>query len=256
MNEQNLLTTLKALQNVKPRQNWVVLAKQRILDEASAGEIQLGSNLFGKILDESFSFLKYLEKPAFVLSALSVIVGGAVFQMSRNSLPGDALYVLRSTAEQTQLVLSSTSGGEKSFKQLQFAHNRLDDMKRIAERSQTKNLAPAIKEFERNMSEASKGLSALIAANPGKTAEVSKELESLIKNRTEVEKVLGAKIGQDEKGGELETLAKVIAEHELKELEDRALTSEQDALYDKARASYEAGEYQDALEAIWTLSQR
>lgn len=252
MNEQNLLTTLQSLKHMKPRQDWAVFAKQRILDEGFGVEVQLENNLFGKI-ENAFSFLRYMEKPAFVLSAFSIVVGGIVFQVSRGSLPGDALYVLRSTVEQTQLALS---GEDKSFKQLQLAQNRLNDMKKIAERSQTKNLAPAIKDFEWNVNEASKGLSALIAENPEKTAEVSKELASLLKNRAEVEKTLGARIGGDEKGGELETLTKSIVEHELKALEDRTLTAEQEALLEKARQAYEQGEYQSALEEIWMLGQR
>lgn len=261
MNEQNLLTTLQSLKHVKPRQDWAVLAKQRILDEGFGAEVQSGDNLFGwfgkahhKIATENvFSFLKYMEKPAFVLSAFSIVVGGIVFQVSRNSLPGDALYVLRSTVEQTQLALS---GEDKSFKQLQLAQNRLNDMRKIAERSQAKNLAPAMKDYEQSVNEASKGLSALIAENPEKTAEVSRELESLMKNRVEVEKVLGAKIGGGEKGGELEMLTKIVVEHELKALEDRTLTAEQETLLEKAKQAYEQGEYQSALEEIWMLSQR
>lgn len=255
MNEQNLFTTLQSLKNMKPRKDWAVLAKQRILDESFQQEVQLGSNLFGKI-ENAFSLFKYLEKPAFVLSAFSVVVGGVVFQMSRSSLPGDALYVLRSTVEQTNVAISSVSGGEQPFRQLQLAQNRLNDMKKIAERSQAKNLAPAIKEFAHSVNEASKGLSALIAENPETAVKVSRELESLMKNRTEVEKVLGAKIGGDEKGGELETLTKTVVEHELKALEDRTLTPEQGILREKAQGAYEAGEYQEALEAIWTLGQR
>lgn len=240
MEDMALISKIRTLKNIKPNRAWAVLARQRIVEEAFSREPQ------------AFPVFRFWEKPALVFSLLSVIVGGGIIAgVSKTSLPGDALYVLKAKAEQAQL--SFYSDVTKSFAQLAIAQKRLDELKEIAVSKSAGNLPSALKEFDSNVNAASRRLAELIQNDPSKTQEVGKELAQLFRNKSEVEKILGSKIGQDE--SELDALTKALVESELATLRKATLSEAQEAMLDKAKEEYANEHYQEAFELIWTLSQ-
>ena len=70
----------------------------------------------------------------------------------------------------------------------------------------------------------------------------------------EVEQILGAKIGEEQEE-EVRKATRRLVEYELGFLETRSLTEEQAVLFENAKASVGAGDYESALEYIWILSQ-
>ncbi len=239
MEDTALISKIQTLKNIKPNRAWAVLARQRIVEEAFGRE------------ERAFPVFRFWERPALVFSLLSVIVGGGIIaEVSKTSLPGDALYVLKAKAEQARL--SFYSDATKSFAQLAIAQKRLDELKEVAVSKNTENLSSALKEFDSNVENASRRLAELILKDPSKTQEVGKELALLIRQKNEVEKILGSRIGQDE--SELDILTKALVENEIATLNKATLTETQSVMFERAKDEYANGRYQESFELIWTLS--
>ena len=248
MDEKELLHSIQSLKDIKPRQEWVLLTRQRILGDAVMPKKSFSFDSLFNV----FSVLKYLERPAFILPALAVLVfGGIVARASGNSLPGDMLYSLKAAVENVQV--NMTSDEQKPYAHLELAEKRLEDLKKIGEENKVKNLSSTIKAFENNVSETSKALTELVEKEPAKALQLSRQVIQLQKEKTEVEKVLGTAIAGKETE-ELESATKSVIENELKDLETRTLSEKQAELFAQAREAYEAQDFSTSLELIWTLA--
>lgn len=253
MDDKEIIAKISLLKEIKPRQDWVILTRSRIV-ELESQKIDLASRkrpIWG-IVDFISALRYYLEKPAFVMPFLALSVSaGLVWQMSSKSLPGDTLYLVKAAVERVPFTFSSEE--EKPFLQLELTQKRLDDLKKIAEsNNKVKNLPSAIEEFEANVSEVSKSLASIVENQPEKALQAGREIVQLQKEKSEIEKILGTTIGGEETQ-ELEDATKLLVENELADLETRLLTAEQQELFEVAKAAYEAGDYQTALETIWIL---
>ena len=242
MEDKTLVQKISLLKDIKPKDNWVLFAKTQILSKTQE---KVGQKLgFVKEIGHFVSHVRYLEKPAFVLATLALIVtGGVVYKVSQNSLPGDALYSVRSVIEK------ATTGSDP----LEVAQRRLKDLRKVVEGNKVKNLSQATKDFNLSVSEVSKDLLALVENEPDKALQLSLKLVQLQKGKAQIEQILGAVIGEEETL-ELTNATKTFVESELTYLLNHTLTEEQNALLRKALFDYQAEDYGAALEKIWAIS--
>lgn len=228
--EKTLIGKIEILRQIRPRKNWVVLTKKRILGE----EITLPGLFSDSLRVFQGLFLQY----RFALAGLMlVLILGGTFAFAQKSLPGETLFLVKKISEKTRAVFVSER--EKPGAQLELANKRLEDLAKIAEKNDVRKLAPAIDEFQAHVSEAAKNLA--------KAKTVSKDIivqtQQLEKNKEKIEKTLATQIGTEE----LENVYKGFAEREIKNLENSSLTESQTKILNEAKEYFEAGDYSNAL---------
>ena len=262
MEDKNLIAQISHLKEIKPRQEWVVLTRQRLFEEKAFGpipeqtryEVNLQKGGFWATIEGIASFMaRSLQKPAFVIPMLALIVaGGGGGRAAYESLPGDKLFPIKAAAEQVYLRFAGEE--ERPAREFALAQQRLADLRAVAEQNKVKNLPLAIREFEANASKISEGFLQIVENQPSRALQASRQIVQLQKDKLEVEQILGAKIGEEQEE-EVRKATRRLVEYELGFLETRSLTEEQAVLFENAKASVGAGDYESALEYIWILSQ-
>jgi galactitol-specific phosphotransferase system IIB component len=166
-----------------------------------------------------------------------ILVLGGTFAFAQKSLPGEPLFVIKKITEKSRAVFVAEN--EKPKVQLELANKRLEDLAKIAQKNDVRKLAPAIDEFQANVSEAAKNLA--------KTKTVGKDIivqtQELEKNKEKIEKTLATQIGTEE----LENVYKGLAEQQIKDLENSSLTESQTKILAEAKEYFQAGDYSNAL---------
>lgn len=226
MNETDLIRQIKQLKQIKPRKDWVLSVKTRILGEE-------------KPKFELFPFFR----PAYAGLFLALILV-ALFEFSQSALPGDPLYLLKKSVEKSRAVFVSEE--QKTQFGMELANKRLAELNKIAENNETKKLSSAITEFQANVSEVAKNL-----ANAKIDENFVEQTKNLEDNKEKVETVLGTKIDTQEYDNALAGLV----ESQIKDLEGRSLTEEQATTLDAIKSDFEAKNYAEALIKILSLSQ-
>jgi len=221
MTEAELIKKIKTLREIKPRKDWVLLTKSQIL-----GDVEVRPQPF------LFPFFKPAYAGVFVVLLL---IG--LFEFSQSALPGDPLYFLKRVSEKA--VASFTPQEQKSRVNLESANKRLEELNQIAQNNEVKKLAPAMNEFQANVSEAVKNLVNVKRVDEGLVAQTKK----LEENKEKVEKVLATKIETEE----LDNAYKPFAEEEINNLENSSLTEAQEKLLEEAKDYFEKGDYSMAL---------
>lgn len=258
MKDSDLIAKLSQLRQEKPREEWVVLTRQRLFEaEAQYGLPPLqGRRLWGILqrIGRLIEFTaQYAQRPALVIPVLAVIVaGGAIGRGTLESLPGDTFYPLRVAVEQVPLRFSAAE--ERPVREFGLARQRLSDLRMVAESNSLKNLPAAIEEFETNASKVSAEFIEIVENQPENALQTSRQIVQLQKEKSEVEEILGTKIGEEQNKG-IEDAIRVLVEYEVAYLETRSLTEEQEQLFESVKALIEEEDYATALETIWTLSQ-
>ena len=226
MTEEQLIGKIRELRQIKPRKDWVLSTKTQILGQEPRLEI--------------FPFFRPAYAGVFVVLLL---IG--LFEFSQSALPGEPLYVLKRISEKA--VVSLTPQEQKSKVNLESANKRLEELNQIAQNNEVKKLAPAMSEFQANISEAAKNL-----VNVKKVdKEIIAQTQKLEENKEKVEQVLSTKIETEE----LDNALGQLVEREIKDLEERTLDEEQTAILEEAKADFEAENYSEALIKILSLSQ-
>ena len=100
MDEKTLIGKIEILRQIRPRKNWVVLTKKRIL-----GEERTLPGLFSDSL-RVFQGLFYQYKLALASLILLFILGGT-FVFAQKSLPGEPLFLVKKITEKTRAVFVS-----------------------------------------------------------------------------------------------------------------------------------------------------
>lgn len=248
MKESQLVRQLKSLREIKPSDNWVSFTKERIF-AAEPESMGLRAGLLS-----FFPVFRYKLALAPVISVL-VLIG--LFGFTQNTIPGDFLFSVRKMTESAQVTFSSSA--EKPKTQLKLANRRLEELGRIAESNQARNLDPAIKEFQSNISQATKDLAAfdlnVTSSDPLVIRELVAETKKLTENKEKVESVLGAVIGDtQELNNAISQIEKQTAAYLIADLERRTLKESDLQLLNQARNDFNAGNYATSLEKIWILS--
>jgi len=237
MTEKEVINKLHQLRQIKPRKDWVVLTKTQILGE------EVSSNKFSQIID----ILPRVNFRRVLVPAFSFCLPFVILAVSQNALPGDNLYPVKKFTEKTQAVFVSES--EKSNVQLGIVNKRLEELNKIASTNQTDKIAPAIEEYQASLSEAVKNLTKAKNADVKEIVQQAKKIEES-KQKAEV---LGINIS--EASDELNSALLSLAEREIKDLENRTLNEAQQKLLIEAKENFEAGNYSQALEKIWEITQ-
>jgi len=232
MTEKELIGKIRELRQIQPSKDWVSLTKSQIL-----GKEDKYNNLISV-------FQILFSKPAYAGLVVVFVLFG-LFGFSQNSLPGDLLYPIKKITERSQAVFVSEE--ELPKYNLEIANKRLDELNEIAQTNQVKKLAPAISEFQANISEAAKSLAKVKGQDVEKIVAQTKKLEE---NKKKVENVLATKIETEEYD---DALAQLV-ESQIKDLEERTLTEEQMKILAEAKELYQAGNFAEALEKILLLS--
>lgn len=240
MNEKELISKIRLLREIKPSQDWVVLLKQQVLEEVS---VEKKTSIFEFLPRLIFQY----NKLAFASLLVFAIVTGA-FTFAQNSLPGDPVYILKKITEKSRAVFVSEENLPKVH--LEFANKRLEELNKIAETNQVKKLAPAISEFQANISQAAKNLIQATSSRPEALKGIVEETQKLNENRKKIE-ALGVVIGETE---EWDNALSQLVEREIKDLETRTLTDSQKDILVKIKDDIEQGRYFEALEKILLLS--
>jgi len=252
MTEKELINQLKKLQEIKPRNDWVVLTREQILNE--------GGGVAGA--EEKISFIsqfisvfniKPVLKPVLAFAFCFCLLFG-VFALSQNALPGDLFYSLKKAQDQIRLSLASEA--EKPQVQIELTKNKLAELAKIAETNQGKNLAPAVEEVQQSLKETAQTIKKVAEAETDK--KVVKDFQAKVaeieRQKEEVENILATKIEVAELDESINSYYQILVESELAELENKELTEEQTAIFNEAKELFEQAKYQEALEKILILS--
>jgi hypothetical protein len=161
-----------------------------------------------------------------VLVAIVMVFGGATATAyaSQTALPGDALYPVKTSLELTQVALTGDAYNRAQL-YLRFAQRRMDEITKLLEQGRYRDVGQAADEFEFYIQEAMESLQIVLAADPGRGAELSNQvsnallayalaLKSVHSNAPEqvrfsVEKALLA--SQDGMGEEIEIIGVVVS---------------------------------------------
>ena len=243
MTDTNLVRKIQLLKEIRPRKDWVLLAKKEILGEEPNLREQ-----FSTFLRVSFQY----KKPVFATLVVLVVLMGS-FGLAQNSLPGDPLYTLKKITEKGQAVFVSEENLPRH--NLEIANKRLEELNKIAQTNQVKKLALAIEEYQASVSEAAKNLKKIKEPekNPKILREVVFEAEKIVKNRQKVE-ALGVVVDNTE---ELENSTGQLIEKTIEIWEREPLNERQEEILKEAREYFEAGDYSQAsqaLEKVYLLS--
>lgn len=248
MIEKDLIRQLKELREVEPRKDWVLFTKKRIFAIAEEAETEPKAGLLS-----FFPFFKYKLAFAPIVSVL-IIIG--LFGFTQSTIPGDFLFSIKKLTETAQITFSSEV--EKPRTYLKLANKRLEELSRIADSNQVRNLEPTIKEFQLNIVQATKNLEEMTFNVTSSDFAILKEIviesQRLEKNKEKVEQVLGAIIGDTEElTNAILQLEKQTAAYLIADLSQRTLSEEKQGLFEEAKQDFEAGNYSQALEKIWML---
>jgi|WetSurMetagenome_2_1015567.scaffolds.fasta_scaffold268963_2 hypothetical protein len=238
MEGKEFINKIKELREIKPNQNWVISTKFMIL-----GQEQEKKNLT-QVLEFFPRLVLKHSKLAFALVITFSFLTGA-FTFAQNSLPGDPFYALKKITEKSAMALTS----EKNIPmaQLQLVSKRLDELNRIAEKNQMNKLAIAIGEFQASISKAADDL---VNAKDLNVKEIVSETKKINETKDRVES-LGVVVGNTDN---LDNAYLQLIERQLKDLEVSSLTDSQKEVFKSAVEDFNAGNYSDSLEKIWSLS--
>ena len=240
MTDKELIKKIKTLNKIEPDKDWVILSKQRILGEEYRKE-KMTWNEFFRILN-----LFINHKLVFSSLTLIVILFG-VFGFAQNSVPGDLLYPVKKTAEQTQKVFVD----EKSLN-VKIVNNRLEDLEKVAKNNSVKNLPVAINEYQASVSKiASVIVKDEIKSNPEEIKKIVKDVKS-IENKEKEIKSLGIEI---EENIDLDSALVELIKAQVNELEQKKLLPEQIKALEQIKSDISNGNFSDALEKILLINQ-
>ena len=237
MTEKELLRKIRELRQIKPRKDWVVLTKTQIL-----GDVEVRPQPF------LFPFFK----PVYTgLLFLLLLVG--LIELSQSALPGDPLYSLKRITEKAQAVFVSKE--EQPKLQLELTNKRLEELNKVAETNQVKNLAPALSEFETTKIAAKKEVVNSIKNKSEKEAiKVAKDIAPKLADLNEKEKKVYATLNIESTEGTEQTAEKAVVEILIKDAKNSTLTEEQKTDLVKVEEYYKSGDYQEALNLFMTGS--
>ena len=222
--EKALISKLQELRSIKPEKDWASLTKTRILGE-----------------DTRLYFFPFF-KPALVGAAFAFVL--LAFGFAQNSVPGDLLYSVKKITERSQAAFVSEQ--EMSQYSLNLASKKVKELARVAEANRVKNLPSAITETQASISEANKSL-----AKNTDPAEAKRIVDEIEKEMQAISS-LGVVVDGEELDELIQNTDKRYAEYLIPELENNALTEEQEGILNQMKELAEEGNYSAALELYLT----
>jgi hypothetical protein len=240
MTDKDFVKNLRKLKEITPDKEWVIFSKDRILGKEEKGGVLSALELVPKFI---FRYNKF----AFAVLIFFGFLTGA-FTFAQNSLPGDPAFVLKKAIEKTKTAFASQS--DRTEIQLELANKRLDDLNKIAQSNQPDKLAPAIQEFQSNISKAAQDL---ISANGrANVKEIVLETQKIREAKEKIE-ALGVVVGGTD---DLDGAFLQLLQNEINDLQIRTLDEEQQKMFTEAVKDFNEGNYAEALEKIYSLGNK
>jgi hypothetical protein len=186
-----------SLKEVKPRLDWVKSNRDILLSQIKAQQIfkikknsLSGGEIFRSFIPNFIWFKKLALvaiRPVGSIILIGVLaLGGGVFTVnaSFNSLPGDALYPIKLTAEKVQLTLN-TDERAKLAMEIEFAGRRIEELNRVnagQDKGKEENIKIPLEAFAEEISNINARLESL---NQGGEVEEVVRLANLVDDKTE-----------------------------------------------------------------------
>ena len=246
MSESEFIARIQVLKQIKPRKDWVFLTKKRIFGQPPTLFEESPFRLLFSPQEWLRVFLVH-SRLAFATLLFLGILFSTAFTFAQSALPGDFLYPVKRVVEKAQAVFVSEK--DKPTAQLELVNKRLEELTQIAQANQAQKLAPAINEFQASASQAAKDLRRTKDTQKI-TKEVVEETKKLAQNKQKVES-LGVLVGDSD---ELDEALAQVVENQIKDLEKRTLSVEQQETFEKVKESFEAKKFSEALEMILSLN--
>lgn len=233
LTEKELISKLQSLKNIKPRQEWAVLAKREIL----------GGNKVGAV-KSWFPALTYQRKLAYSFATLLLIMFG-MFGFAQYTKPGDLLFSVKKATEQSQAALS----GQTNLRQdLASLGNRIKDLAQVTKEGRTANIPSAIDEVKQSAVKVTESLKNSTAKDP----ESAKELASEVRQIKQLQSL--ADLTETPEIKSLNDALANLVQNEITDLEKTTLTKDQQIKLKNAKELYDKGDYVTALEEILTIN--
>ena len=140
MNNKDLLKKLNSLKNIKPDIGWKKNQREILLSQISAGNREQAAQSSWSVVLEKIGSVKILAdllRPAWVMGLvcfLILIAGIGGVYASKNSRPGDSLYIAKIISEKAQLAMTFDQK-DKAKLSLEFATNRAKEITRMLKES-------------------------------------------------------------------------------------------------------------------------
>jgi hypothetical protein len=242
MIDKKLILQLKALKNLQPKQEWVVLTKEQVF----GGEVEKIEERVEKrsVISLLFNSFVFQHKLAFSSALLFVMFIGVV-AFAQSSVPGDSLFALKKITEKGQAMFVPDKDMPKY--ELEMVTKRLNDLTKIARSDSRQGLASALSEYKATVSQAAKSIT-----NTGDPKNIIGEVKQ-VEEKQEEAKSFGVQI---EESKDLDIALAQIVERELNYLESTNLSDDQLKILEEAEADYIAGSYSVALEKLLTIEEK
>jgi hypothetical protein len=124
-----------------------------------------------------------LSSMIFITVAFMFIFGGSALTVmaSQSALPGDRLYPIKTSLEQTRTSLSR-DGADRADLYIEFAGKRLQELEQLIAEGRFINVTPTTLEFEMHIQNALLEIEALSAQDPDRAAQLLQQItQSLIR---------------------------------------------------------------------------
>ncbi len=138
MNEKELLKKLNNLQTIKPDENWKKNYRDVLYSQISAGSTEdFKASNFGAVWDNLMpgKIFNDMVRPVWAMAmacVLILVVGIGGVYASKNSKPGDSLYIAKIVSEKAQLAITFDEK-DKAKLGLEFAANRAKEITQVLE---------------------------------------------------------------------------------------------------------------------------
>lgn len=224
MQEKQFIEAINQLKEIKPRQEWVILAKHQLFEKA---EKKPG---FADII--ATLIYQNQKRMAYSLATVAFAIFG-MFGFAQYTMPGDLLFSVKKITEQSQSPFD-------------IAAKRFDDLALIVKENRQQNMAPAITELQASIV----GATQKIIKDQGNKVSM-KEIVLEVKKLEEIKKqsaVLGVDLGFSQ--GEIDNIIAQLVEREIDNLKEATLTNEQKENLVEAEVLFGEQNYSGALEKI------
>ncbi|MEI6596887.1 MAG: DUF5667 domain-containing protein, partial [bacterium] len=212
MNDKDLLKKLNNLKTIKPDDNFKKNCRDILYAQISAGTAENKSESNLKTIWDSLMpgkiFLQ-MAKPVWITSLASIlilVIGVGGVYASKNSKPGDSLYIAKIISEKAQFVMTFNEK-DKAKLGLEFATNRAKEITQVLEESKEpedskgKTVEKLKQNFKKEISQVKNRLSTIKAAENKNN-----------KSQAEEPEVFGANLGKSDQRMELAEPIKPVVE--------------------------------------------
>ena len=252
MNDKELLQKLDNLKNIKPDDNWKKNYREVLYSQISAGSTVDKSESNLRIIWESImprQVLAQITKPVWAIALASVlilVIGIGGTYASKNSKPGDSLYIAKIISEKAQLAITFNEK-EKAKLGLEFATNRVKEITQVLVESKGledkngKTVEQLSQNFKKEINQVKNRLTTI------KTAE-----DQANQNKEEESEVFGANLGKNDQRMEVAEPVKPEVKEEIL-LEDKPeiiATTTKENLIEEAEKMFDEKNYGGTIDKI------